>query len=344
MGFDIFASSFYQLSRYEEYLPFLEDRHGRFEADQSFAYQKGFLELPLVDLHATWLTQGLLEKFPFLKKPVKKFTFIPTYDIDVAFAYKGKGLARHVALYLSDLATFNFKRIRERTRVHLDKIPDPYDTYPFQLYLQKIYKMEPIYFFHCGKFGPKDRNVSVHSRLYQTLIKTLGDYAQTGVHPSYASHKSIAQLQEEILFLSSILNKPITKSRQHYLKFQLPTTYQNLIKSEITSDYSMGYASHTGFRAGTCSPFNFYDLSMEAETRLRIYPITMMDGTLKDYMKLKPEEAIENAKKLTDIVRAVNGTLISLWHNDSISDQGFWKGWRKVYLELLNYVHRKQPE
>ncbi len=341
LGFDIFSSSFYQLSRYEEYLPFLEDRHGRFEADQSIAYLHGFTDIPVIDIHAQHLQSKLLEIFPFLEPRKKSFTFIPTYDIDVAYAFRGKGVARTLFLLVKDIFTFNFSKLRHRIEVISGKQQDPFDTYDFQLRLQKQYRLKPVYFFLCGQYGPKDKNISIHSRTFQTLVKTIGDYAETGVHPSYASNFKEYRLKEETELLSGILNRTIKNSRQHYLKLKLPRTYQNLLKTGIKNDFSMGFASHTGFRAGTCTPFNFFDLSMETETRLKVYPTAIMDGTLRDYMKFAPEEALAKAKEIVDAVKRVDGTLITLWHNDSLNEQNHWTGWRKVYLELIEYIQNE---
>lgn len=338
MGYDLFASAFYMLSRYEEYLPFLEDRHGRFEADQSLAYQKGFLDLPVVDLAAMNLKVKLLEMFPFLESKKRNYSFLPTYDIDVAYAYKGKGIARNLLIILRDLITLNYKVLIDRFYVLWNLRRDPFDTYDFQLQLQKQYNLDPVYFFLCASFGPKDRGISVHSRAFSRLVKTIGDYARAGIHPSYASNFKGKLLKDEIDFLSGVLNRNIEKSRQHYLKLKMPVTYQNLLKANIKSDFSMGYASHTGFRAGTCSPFSFYDLSLESETKLRVYPITVMDGTLRDYMKLKPEDALRKVRKLIDITRQVNGLFVSLWHNDALSNHASWKGWREIYLEIVRYA------
>jgi hypothetical protein len=43
LPFDPLAATFYLVSRYEEYLPFIPDEHGRFPAKQSFAFSNGFL-------------------------------------------------------------------------------------------------------------------------------------------------------------------------------------------------------------------------------------------------------------------------------------------------------------
>jgi hypothetical protein len=134
------------------------------------------------------------------------------------------------------------------------------------------------------------------------------------------------------------LNRDITKSRQHFLKLDLPTTYRNLINLDIRDDYTMGYALLPGFRASICDPFPFYDLDLESETKLIIHPFTVMDGTLRDYMNLGIEEAISSIHKLIDEVKAVEGTFISLWHNESLSDQQRWKGWRNVYESMIRYA------
>ena len=100
----------------------------------------------------------------------------------------------------------------------------------------------------------------------------------------------------------------------------------------------MGYASRTGFRAGTCTPFLFYNIHLEETTSLRVYPFTVMDVTLKDYLHVTPEQAIDRVKKIIDEVKNVQGTFISLWHNESLSETGEWKGWSRVYTEMLKYA------
>jgi hypothetical protein len=170
----------------------------------------------------------------------------------------------------------------------------------------------------------------------------LGDYARIGIHPSYGSNNNRPQLKKEIARLSKILNRDITDSRQHFLKLRLPETYRDLIDSDITDDYTMGYASYIGFRASICTPFNFYDLDMELETKLKVHPFAFMEGTLKYYMKIEPKQAMSMIKPLIDSVKNVNGTFISLWHNDSLNNKNQWKGWQQVYEEMVKYAVEKQ--
>jgi hypothetical protein len=186
-----------------------------------------------------------------------------------------------------------------------------------------------------GRYGKYDKNINVRNKTFRFLIKRLGDYASIGIHPSYNSSEYPEYLPFEVNKLSKVINQEVVLSRQHFLRLMLPNTYRNLLENDITDDYTMGYAALPGFRAGICSTYSFYDLDMEEETKLRIHPFAVMDGTLKDYMDLTPADAIAQIGSLIREVKQVNGTFISLWHNESLSDQKRWTGWRRVYEEML---------
>jgi len=107
----------------------------------------------------------------------------------------------------------------------------------------------------------------------------------------------------------------------------------------------MGFAALTGFRAGTCTPFPFFDLATNESTELTIHPFQVMDVSLKNYLHLDMEEAWETIDKLMQEVKKVNGTFISLWHNESLKDSGQWQGWREIFKQTLTkgliYVHEQ---
>ncbi|MCC6683775.1 MAG: hypothetical protein IT247_01765, partial [Bacteroidia bacterium] len=113
-------------------------------------------------------------------------------------------------------------------------------------------------------------------------------------------------------------------------------TCLQLIENGIEHEYSMGYAEQAGFKASTARSFKFFDLVHNKQTQLTVHPFMLMDVTLKNYMGLSIEEAMEVTSKIIQQVKQVNGELISLWHNESLSDYGEWKGWRTVYEQLIN--------
>ena len=336
--FDIFAASFYLVSRYEEYLPQVKDEFERFPAKESLAYRYKFLDKPIVDIWAYKFRSILLKKFPNHRELIfnnKRFKFISTVDVDVAFFYKHKGLVRTVGGLFNDLFAFKLNDIWLRFLVIFNLKRDPNNTFNRLIYLQKKHKIRTIFFFLMGEYTTHDKNVSAGNLNYKLLIKNVADYCKVGIHPSYFSLRNDQLMKKEKKRLEQIVNFPITKSRQHYLRLDIPETYQNLVDLEIKEDYTMGYASHYGFRAGTCTPFYFYDLDYEIQTPLKIFPFAAMDGTFKDYLNFTAKRSFDTFMKLAEEVKKVDGTFITLFHNDSVGGTGRWKGWKELYENMM---------
>jgi len=336
--FDPLAACFYMVTRYEEYLPYIKDEYDRFDAKSSIAHQNNFLTKPVVNIWASMIKQIIQERFPHFQFQKKKYSFVPTIDIDNAYAYCQKGIVRSIGAFARAIWTQNFSELKERIRVIFGPIADPYDSYDFMLNLHRQYDLHPVFFILFSDYGELDRNISTRNRHFQLLIKSISDYAEVGIHPSNSSNHDKKKLSKEIDQLSKVLNKEIRNSRQHFLKLSFPTTYRNLINLDITNDYSMGFASQPGFRAGICTSYPFYDLDLEKETKLIIHPFAMMDSTLRKYLKLSTSEASDLLKQLIDEVKAVNGTFVSLWHNESLGTSKEWQGWSKVYADMINYA------
>ncbi len=338
LPFDVFAASFFLVSRYEEYLSQVRDQYGRFRAESTWMFENEMLQKPLVNIWALALGKRLQNIFPDLPIKKPKFEFIPTYDVDAAWAYKCKGIYRTLGGFLKDLAAGDRERIRERHLVLRGKRRDPFDSFDFQFELQKEFKLKPIYFILCGEYDTNDKNISIRKAAFQALIKCLGDYADVGIHPSFSSYLDVEKLHREIDNLSEVLHRPLTKSRQHFLRMNLPRSYQKLIELDISDDYTMGFASQAGFRAGIADTFRFYDLENDMVTNLRVHPFALMDGTMRDYLNLDVEASLNLAKQLVDEVKAVGGTFIYLTHNETLGGEQRWVGWPEMYRQLLEYI------
>ena len=339
LPFDIFSASFYLVSRYEEYLPHFKDHYNRFKAEESIAYQNNFLEMPLVDLWANKLKKIIEESYPNLVFPTKKFKYISTVDIDNAYCFLEKGFARSLASFLKSIFHLDKQTFIKRYNVLIGKHKDPYDTYNYQLNVLKKYNLEFIYFILLGNYGLNDKNVLVTSRKFKLLIKHLSDFAQIGLHPSFNSNSSNHLLKIERDRLVDITKSELKNSRQHFLQLSLPTTYRNLIDFDIFNDYTMGYAELPGFRASICNPYYFYDLELEKSTLLKIHPFAIMDATFRYYLNYTPQESLDYMKSVIDQVKNVNGTLITVWHNETWSDYKEWKGWKFLFKDMVEYIH-----
>ncbi len=221
------------------------------------------------------------------------------------------------------------------------KRKDPFDTYSLQFNLQKKYNIDVKYFVLLGDYGLNDKNLSYSNSNVISLVKRLADLALVGVHPSFGSNAEISVLQKEIARLEDIQKREVFFSRQHFLQLSLPETYKRLISLGITEDFTMGYASELGFRAGIASPFSFYDLDMEQTLSIKVYPFAITDDILKFNLQLSPEDVNSEIAELVESVKSINGTLISVWHNDTFSNFGVWEGWKNVYEDMIKQIIQK---
>src|SRR4051812_7707197 len=124
--FDIFAASFYLLSRYEEYLDYRPDKFGRYPHKNSLAFRHLFLHLPLINLWLKELVQLLNQEWPSLSFKQSAFRFLPTYDVDTAFKIKGEDTLRQLLITGKALASKGIDGAKKYNDVINGKANDPF--------------------------------------------------------------------------------------------------------------------------------------------------------------------------------------------------------------------------
>ena len=330
---DVFSMIFFLLSRYEEYLPFEADDHGRFTSKSSYLQSVDKLQIPYADVLIEDFKNQIKEKYPKIVFQKHNFHKKLTIDIDQAFLFQHKSFIRFVGGNIKDARHFNFRQILQRKLSYFKLQKDPWNVY--DELEKKLSQHQAIFFLQVGEYGKFDKNLSIENSALRKLIRRLNTWTTVGLHPSYQSNQDIEMLKMEKTKLEELLGKPITKSRQHYIKLHLPQTYRNLLTIGITDDYSMGFADSIGFRAGTSFDFYWYDLLNEEQTNLKIHPFCVMDVTLKDYMKLRWEHGNFVLKRLEEDVQKVDGTMTLIAHNESLSGYAEWAKWNEVLLDFV---------
>ena len=356
--FDIFAASFYLLSRYEEYLPHQKDEYGRYDYKNSIAYKENFLQLPLINLWGKEL--GKISSFKF---QVTSFKHIPTYDIDIAFAYRHQPLWLNVLGFYRDLFTGNIEKVIERGNVYSGNKKDPFDVFDWLDQLHEQHQLKPIYFFLLAeKRTGVDKNISPRKKAMQQLIQQHASKYEVGIHPSWQSGneekmtderlqmtgknrppstvyrqplQESSLLKNEISFLNKSTQQIITKSRQHYLRFTIPQTFRRLITAGIKDEYSLGYGTINGFRASYTLPFYWFDLEKNETTNLLLHPFCFMEATSVFEQKYTVEQTTEELQYYFDLIKSVKGEFISLFHNHFLTEQPQWMAWRKMYEDFF---------
>jgi len=176
-----------------------------------------------------------------------------------------------------------------------------------------------------------NKQVRRKNKNFQACVKALAQTGQLGLHPSLRNQNAASHWAEEKAWIESLSPNSLTSSRQHYIHLSFPDTYYHLMGLGIRDDYSMGYPDVPGFRAGTAHPFAWYDLEQEQATDLILHPFCLMDVMCRNYQKMSAEDSLRLGLVLRERVQATGGEFGFIFHNESLSDTGPWKGWKRVF-------------
>ncbi|MGC8751779.1 DUF7033 domain-containing protein [Hydrotalea sp.] len=339
LGFDVLAAAFYLISRYEEYLPYNSDGYGRYPATESLAYRSGFLQMPLIDYWLLQVEKQLQQLFPLYQLPQKNYAFIPTFDIDRMLKYVDNGFLNNLKTFFKYIFQQNFQEFDEMMKVVSGQQRDPFDVFELLISLCTNQKLAPVFFILLSNRNhPLDNNIATHKKSMQNIIQQIQQYCTTGIHLSVESSKANSAniAMKEVQQLAKFNpQKPIHNNRFHYLHFQLPNSYEQLLQLNIQADYSMGYSTINGFRAAYAQPFQWYHLTHETGTNLTVYPFCWMDTACLFHEKLSVEAAYEQLTVFDAHIKKVNGLCIPVWHNHCLSNEATMLPWQKAFVAWM---------
>ena len=328
-SFDFLAGMFFLLARVEEYGEVARDEHSRYVSDQSVLVKLGLLDYPVIDGWVQELRLQLNQQYD-LSLSTPTYKCLSTVDVDHISAFKNKPLPIQLGGLTKDLLSGRFARMRDRFSKK-----DPYHRIGDMIDWNTELGLDLLFFVLTTQRSKHDKSLLPTHPVFIDTIKNLSQNGELGIHPSYASWNDTPKIKAEKSTLEKILDQPIHRSRQHFLRLSFPTTYKQLIDAGITEDYSMGYPDRLGFRAGTSRPFQWYDLDSDEVTTLTVVPFMIMDVTLNKYLKLDAGSAVQHCKQLIENTKAVGGQTSIIWHNSSFYAEEGWLHWEESYRRIL---------
>ncbi len=338
--FDIFSAVFYCISRYEEWQPFEADKHNRFEANKSIFYEKGLLQIPMVNHWINKLKTEIEKKFENINWPAKKFVHISSIDVDNLYAYKQKGLLRTCGAFAKDVFSLKWENARLRFKTICGFMKDPFDIYGEVAEFCEENHVPLIFFFLQRTNTKFDRTISPNSGAFKEVFKLLDKPNVTiGLHPSYETPNNPEKLKEELGFINKSTGKSIRISRQHFLRFDIKKTPLLLKQSGFIADFSMGFASLPGYRSGTYTPFNYYNFETEQEVDFTLVPFSVMDGVYFIYSQTSASAALEDMISMKKEAQKLDGIFVSVFHERTFYEK-MYPGFKEVYFKL----HRKDTD
>ena len=334
LPFDLVAATFLMLTRWEETLSAKTDLHGRFMAEASLAARQNYLERPVIDEWSLVLRAWITSLHPEWRPVIDPFRVLITCDLDHPLRYTSIGKVAVLcgsALLRKHSLRQAWRTFREGVRTLRDWRSDPlFQGLTWLLSLcEKAGITCEVYLMAASK-NRFDEGYDLRRYPYEQIIcEIINRDHSLGFHPGYTTLDNPDEFRAQKSRLESVLGRPISVGRQHYLRFRVPDTWKLWHESGMKRDATMAYSEAPGFRCGTCHPFPVFDIKHSRQLQLIEEPLVAMDVTLYQKLGLSTVEVKERLLRLARRCRAVDGAFNILVHND------IPKSWQPVFSEAI---------
>ena len=337
-GLDIVGSTFFMLTRWEEHVVRQRDEHDRFPLRASLAYRAGFHQRPVVNQYVELLWNMLTHLNAALTRKKRRFRVIPTHDVDRMRRWRGWGQTLRVP-YRNVVVERNPARglhnLRNMLQVKLGLKDDPYDTFDYLMRASEKFSLQSRFYFMAGGETAFDNYYQLGQLKVQDLLETIKSRGhQIGFHPSYNSYTRPLLWRQERDALAALAPRKITKGRQHYLRFEVPTTWQIWEDAGMSVDSSLGYPEAPGFRCGTCYAFPVFNFLTRYTMSLYESPLICSEASLIEHQHLSPRAAEEEVRRVYEETQRYQGNFVLLWHNAALFTEEHTP-YRRLYEMIL---------
>lgn len=336
-GIDVFASSFFFISRWEENVVTKRDKFNRFQAKESLAGKENLLHRPIVNEYTEMIWHMLTYLGFTEERKLSFFEFVATHDVDQPLRIINmKMLAKS---FLKNIIIFKdfFGSMVDISTYFANKFTPKFDlgySYEFLMNCSDQAGIKSIFNFQNSKKTKFDWGYNNNTKFMRNIFQLIKDAGHTfGFHPSYNSYNNPDLWRREYEELCEFTDSEIKFGRQHFLRFAVPDTWQIWDNNNLEYDATVGFPEREGFRCGTCSPFSAFNLLERKKLKIKEMPLILMEKTLMNYQKgVSVEEFIRKANLMVSICKKYKGKFVFLWHNSSFDRKKYT---RDFYKKLL---------
>ena len=341
-NFDVFEFIFFHISRWEEWAVPSDklDLHGRMPSEDMVLVKN--------NRHNTAVVDRLVADFYRMlgyNQALPPTRYRMTHDVDILEKFPSYNKVLRAAANL----VFKIKQpaklpqlIRQYTSATSGK--DPFDTFDWLLKRSDSFDKKIIYFLSGGRTN-FEGYFDIESHKARKVIKeAIARGYEIGIHPSYLSADNKGLTNIEKTKLEEITLNPISKTRQHFLRWKFPDTPRIIETCNLSEDSTLGFSDRIGFRCGTGFPFRLYDFEREQAYDFWEVPLVVMDVALlrlvsshQNAFDLGSQEITNVGKLLESFLKAnADGTMITFNFHNSTFDSLFLdtEGLKSIYLAI----------
>jgi len=317
------------LTRREELLSDERDHHGRWKPESSLL--EDWLDIPLIDLLARGFGEIVARTLGIAPPDAEpSWRFAMTFDVDSA-GPQLRALPRVAVRSLASSGPRGAMRAVGRG-IASALLPRTDPSLTFEAIADRLEDMDLRgLFFVQALYRSRwdDYELNREPVLIRTMRRLRARGHEIGLHGSYATADHGPRfIHSQRECLSKLLGGPVERYRAHYLRTKTPDEQSRcLAPAGITEDWTLGYSTREGFRLGTAHP-------VETTSGVTLYPLHVMDVTLRFHRKYSAEVALAASIRLLSRIKAVGGTATILWHPHNLNGPLWPFPWTEVPWEL----------
>lgn len=344
LPYDLFWNAFVFLSRMEEYLAFQNGKHTLSHCILHPRQDKVSLTIPIVNLLFNELEILIRENFPelsFQETPPPRMEL--SHDVDY-LSKTPQFMLKQTILNTYDIFRFLFcgqntpKRIRKSVEFLFSR--PSYWCFEYWENIEKQFNFRSIFYIHAQAV-PKTFWTRIidptydllnNPRLQAKLRELIAQGFEVGLHGSFLAAVDGDLLRKEKHILENVIQHPVIKGRQHWLRFEEDIT--PYIHNELLQfDSTLGWNDRVGFRNGCASLFHPYDHKNDRAFQYMEVPQVIMDFNIYQSLGVENVPFVERTFRILDSLGCCKSAHAAIsWHQQVCNRDYEWQG---TYEKLL---------
>lgn len=199
--------------------------------------------------------------------------------------------------------------------------------------LEHEYGARGLYFFLSSRYGlrPKDNRYDIRWQRARRCVRAVREAGMiTGLHGSFKARDRDSYGYEARL-LEDVTGEPTRSHRNHYLRIHPRLLAYQMEAAGIARDYSIGWPSRTGFRAGLAHPVPLYNWQQQKTSTVWSVPLVYMENQAQ---LIEVDRMFSMLHSIFDSTRAIDGAVSILIHPSALLQNERWQGILQRLLAL----------
>ena len=333
-GLDIFASSFFMLTRWEELISTTKNKFGRIDESSLVSVVNNFSNRPIVNEYCEFLID-LLNRIGIKCTTNKKFRVFLTHDVDWFYLSSFSELKRN----LVKLSQTNIRAaIKTFCRYWYYRFfnSNPFDSFTELMDISEKNDFLDAFFFKATEKGENGHTYDIFDSRVKKIIANISSRGhEIGFHPSENTLNDFHQFFKEYMRLKAVYKGEVKGGRNHNLLYN-KNTLEQWNNAGLKYDSGYGFQFRNGFRCGTCYTYKVFDVFKRLTLNVFEIPFIAMDS-VAIRRKNTETEMYNEIISLIEVVKKYDGIACLIFHSNLINTVGRRK-FKKKYIELVNYL------